>query len=328
LTTDLIVGMAAGYTWQTLQPFVLSLSRSGYKGRCVLILGDGRKEETGDCPGYAPTDGAQKGYIHPVDATGDRIALCYKLLDYGVEPCDIGSFTEHPIMARFPIIADIIDRSGSLRYVLSVDTKDVIFQYDPTTWLEQHLGDKQVCVVSEGTTYQQSLGNANNCRAAFGDDKYELMKDNMVLNAGVIAGVPSIVSRLHRDIYALTATDKRGGQPGYSEMVADQTAMNILLRLDDRYRDTTFFATHRDGFVAEFCHLHYSWVNGKRKFERHLVEQVENGQRPDLPLDEYNFHRDEAIYPGGSTKPFAINHQYTNNGDWWVELKEKYQERE
>jgi hypothetical protein len=263
-----------------------------------------------------------------VDAQGDKGALYAKLSEHGVEAHDIGTFTEHPIMARFPVIADLIDHADS-RYVLSVDTKDIVFQYDPTVWLEQHLGDKHICVVSEGSTYQQSLGNANNCRAAFGDDVYDSMKEHMVLNAGVIAGLPETLSSLHRDVYKLAATDKRLAtfQPGYQEMVADQTAMNIILRQDDSYRDKTLFATHHHGFVAEYHHLHYSWVNGNRVFESDLAENVRSGQRPDWPLDEYNYYRNGVIYPGGSTVPFAIFHQYMVNGNWWVEVKEKYQEK-
>jgi hypothetical protein len=326
LATDLITGMASGYTWQTLQPFVLSLRRSGYTGRCVLIFGEGRKEEVGHAPGYEPGAYAAKGYVHPVDAAGDKEALYSKLLEYGVEAHDIGTFDEHPIMARFPVIADLIDSIGP-RYVLSVDTKDIVFQYDPTFWLEQYLGNKEVCVVSEGSTYQQSLGNAKNIRVAFGEDMYESMKDEMVLNAGVIAGLPETVSKLHRDVHELALTDLRlkEVQPGYKEMVADQTAMNILLRRD-RYRDKTLFATQHDGFVAEYHHLHYSWAGDERKFEIDLMENVNSGQRPDLPLDEYNYYRDGIIYPGGSEVPFAIFHQYMVNGYWWVDIKEKYKE--
>lgn len=329
MKTDLIVGMAAGYTWQELQPFVLSLKQSGYEGRCVLIFGEGRKETVGDAPGYEPGAYAAKGYVHPVDAAGNKDALYAKLAEYNVEAHDIGAFSEHPIVARFPVIADIIEQASEVRFVLSVDTKDVVFQYDPTKWLEQHLGDKQICAVSEGSTYQQSIGNAVNCRAAFGDDVYESMKEHMVVNAGVIAGRPAILSALHRDVYKLSMTDMRlatSTSLGYKEMLADQTAVNILLRQNNNYSGKTLIATHRDGFVAEYHHLHFSLVNGNRRFAVDLAADVNSGHRLDWPLDEYNCYQGGVIYPGGSTTPFAIFHQFCVDGDWWVEIKEKYRE--
>jgi hypothetical protein len=191
---DLIIGMASGYTWQDLQPFVLSLEQSGYTGRCVLIFGEGHKDDGGYAPGYNPGAYIARHYIHPVDIDKDKKALYAKLAEHGVEAHDIGTFEGHPIMSRHPSIADVIDAINP-RYVLSTDTKDIVFQLDPTTWLEQHLGDKQICVVSEGITYAQNPGNAENCRAAYGEEIAESLKDEFVVNCGVLSGTAAAISQ-------------------------------------------------------------------------------------------------------------------------------------
>jgi hypothetical protein len=115
-------------------------------------------------------------------------------------------------------------------------------------------------------------------------------------------------------------------QPDYKDMIADQSALNIILR-QDGYRDKALIATHHDGFVAEFMHLHYSWENGERRFAPVLENSVDCGVRPSCPLDEYNYYQNGIIYPGGSTTPFAIFHQYCVDGNWWVDIKQKYEEK-
>jgi hypothetical protein len=302
MMTDLVIGIASGYTWHELYPFVVSLRRCGYEGRAVLIIGDG------------PHDAG-----HPIIYERGEVKadLSSKLEDHGIETINLGNFPEHPILARFPTIADAIDKSSGLRYALSMDTKDIVFQYDPTKWLERHLGDKQIAVQSEETTYAKSEGNKRNCILAFGEETFERMRDEDVLNAGVICGTPSWVSRLHRDIYNLTLTDmrmKRGEKIGYEQMIADQTALNILLR-QPPYSDVTKIVHNHEGFVYEGC-LYGSIAPHTLMTSEQVVELA---SRTNLRWD------DDMTMTTNDGSPYAVVHQYFAVSEWIHGLRGKFE---
>lgn len=268
--TNLIVGIATGYNWNALEPFVVSLRRH-YKGKCVLII-DERADE----------------------------ALYAKFREYNISTFKLEGSEEHPIVARFSVIADLIDSMPDLDYVVCVDTKDIVFQSDPVAWLEANLGDKELAVVSEGSLYQNNIGNARNAKVAFGEDVYKTLAQEEVCNAGVIAGRPHIISRLSRDIYSLCAIDLRlvEFKPTYEDMLPDQTAMNILLR-QSPYDHKVLILQAEDGFVFEGV------------FDKVHLQQ------------DKSFYKDGTIRPKKSLKPFVIFHQYFA---WQPEVRELYSE--
>lgn len=284
MTTDLVIGIASSYTWYEIRPFVVSLRRSGYQGRAVLIRG------FGPCDPVDPND-----KMHRRD---DEVPLVPKLEQYGIEVLDIGEFDKHPILIRFPVIAKFIDDNpDEFRYVLAVDTKDIVFQSDPTVWLANRLGDKRIAVASEIHTYESNGGNNRNIREAFGDAAYHEMKNEEVMNAGVISGWPRDVRDLLLQTYDLAHEDNRlkvGAVVGYQQMIADQTAMNIILRRPE-WKSRTLFAGPQDGFVFEYSHV---------------------------PASVY---RDQTIYPKRSEVPYAMFHQYVYNNNWWNDVKSRYQ---
>lgn len=271
METSLVVGIATNYDWTTLEPFVISLRRV-YTGRCVLII----------------------------DAKTDLLTR-HKLAQHNIEEYLLGDYEEDPIVIRFSVIPGIIaEMQENLKYVICVDTKDVVFQYDPTVWLDKNLGDKELAIVSEGSTYAKNVGNGKNCVDAYGAGVFAFMSDKEVHNAGVIAGRPEAVRRLCTDIYHLCQKDLRLAtmKPTYETMLPDQTAMNILLYRPD-YFYVTKFVHASDGlsFCGVFSKVHLQQDNA------------------DL--------RDSVMYPKHSNTPFAIFHQYFA---WQPEIREKYRE--
>lgn len=268
---NLIVGIATNYTWEDLEPFVISLRRSGYSDRCILIF-EGSVDES----------------------------LQTKVAEYQIEIRVVPKTSSHPIVSRFTIIADIIDAIFDLDYVICVDTKDIVFQSNPIAWLEQNLGDKSLAIVSEGSLYINNSGNKKNAIDAFGEDVYKTIANEEVCNAGVIAGRPSIVSRLSRDIYSLCAVDLRLKEftPTYEDMLPDQTAMNLLIR-QYPYIDKVSIIPASKGFVFEgvFDKVH------KQQDE----SRIESG----------------IAYPKNSLAPFVIFHQYFA---WLEEVRDIYKE--
>src|SRR5579859_2268872 len=137
MQTDLIIGMASGYTWADLEPFAVSLRRSGYQGRCILITG------------YGPSDGVN----HHGEVSIEYRNLTAWLSKFGIETYNPGIFIEHPSIIRGWFAAQVIDKFFVPRFVLCVDTKDVVFQTNPISRLEKNFSHKQIVVVSEMQKY-------------------------------------------------------------------------------------------------------------------------------------------------------------------------------
>lgn len=288
--TDLVIGIASGYGWQELEPFVTSLRNSGYEGRCILIFKESQKQE-------------------------ENFQL--KLRRLNIESY-FAEFTEHPIIARFCIMPQILRTIDCVfRYVLAVDTRDIIFQSNPTVWLEKNLGSAKLIVASEGQRYRDNYPNRKNITEAFGQISYNRLADKEIVNGGVIAGTPEEVTKLSLDIYDLCKKDQRPkfDNPTSLNMLADQAALNILLRTEV-YRDITKIAVARDGFVSNWCQLHRTLLrNGAWKLEDRQQQEVAKG-RPDWPIEDYSVFRNGLIFPGNSGEPFTIFHQYDVTPEW------------
>lgn len=289
MITDLIVGIASSYTWQEIYPFVVSLRRSGYQGRCALIIGNGPSEPH-KMSRYGP---------NLEDPRAEGVSLLSKLDQYGIQVIDIGNFEEHPIIARFPIMAASIWAStAEARHVFCVDVKDVVFQKNPATWLHENLGGQRIAVQSEEVSYRDSPGNSKNALEAFGPETLAGLVGASVpdvLNAGVIAGHPATVAGLLMAIYDMTKRDRRPGVLGYQEMLSDQTAMNVLLRREDYAVVTSVFGASA-GFVFEA------------------------GLRPKSEF------RDGVMYaPNG--EPYVIVHQYFCEYKFIADLRRRYREQ-
>jgi hypothetical protein len=268
---DLVIGMAAGYGWAELEPFVVSLRRSGYQGRCVLMCGDRITPE-----------------------------LMKKLEEYNIEVYFGNMQGEHPIVARFRIMAktNLLDQT---RYVLAVDTRDIVFQANPFTDIERFIqpNHKEILVVSEGVRYESSEGNKKNMTDAFGPQKYDDMRHKWVCNGGVIGGTPDLLKAFFDRVYVICGKDRRG-KVGYSEMLPDQSAMNTLIRLEEPWRGKTKVVTARDGYV--FGNHHFPL---------------------EFPIPKII---DGLIYLDDAALPVTIIHQYDQNDNFRDAVRARWKE--
>lgn len=202
--TDLIVGAAANYQWETATDctyqFVVSLRRSGYTGRVVFIVS-------------AP--------LHP-----DTLK---KYKEYGVElkmiqPMDQYDF---PHVFRFRAIPEVIASIPDLRYVMALDVKDILFQSNPVTWLEKNL---QTNVL--GFHYDELHDDMKYAREffphVFGAEAYEEVQWRNVCGAGIICGRPQYISALSQAISDLSE-QRREHYIENSYVAPDQQAYNLLL---------------------------------------------------------------------------------------------------
>lgn len=106
MTADsLILGLAAGYHFEDVRPFLVSLRQTGFAGRCVLFASSTTRE-TERMQAYGAT-------VIPFRRSGTRGHLSYNAY-------------------RYFLYRDYLDGPGAnWRRVLLTDVRDVLFQSDP-----------------------------------------------------------------------------------------------------------------------------------------------------------------------------------------------------
>jgi hypothetical protein len=169
---DLIIGLATNYDWPVVEPFAVSLVRSGYAGDKVLFVRD-------------LTDAAKKNLQ----------ALGFGLVEVS-EPMD----KYNACVVRFLLIHRYLAEHPGYRFVICSDVRDVIFQSDPTVWLACNIGDSKLVAASEQITHHDQVGNADWVRQGFKEVE-SWMLSKLVYCSGFISGEAEYMSDLSLGIY-------------------------------------------------------------------------------------------------------------------------------
>ena len=172
MAKDLIIGGASNYNWNQLRYWVNSIKKTGFKGDIVLVVTNMSAET--------------------VNKLTEEDVIIYA---YGKRTEDGGiSKTDNnipPHVERFLFIWDFLRKNkDTYRFVTVTDTRDVIFQKDPSEYLERNLllsGSSIVCA-SEGLAYKDEPWGSKNLLDTFGPLVYDELKDNEIYNVGTIAG--------------------------------------------------------------------------------------------------------------------------------------------
>jgi hypothetical protein len=164
---DLIVGCATNYDWSKLKYWVNSINESGFTGDKVLVLMNCDKETVGKI-----TDAGFSIIGFNQDKDGN---LTYQ-----------SNLMVH--VERFVHIYKILAKND-YRFVITTDVKDVIFQKNPSEWLEKNLPDSEDLIFSsESMKYKDEPWGRQNLIECFGEGIYEDFKNNTIFNVGVLAG--------------------------------------------------------------------------------------------------------------------------------------------
>jgi len=205
MARDLIIGGASNYNWNQLRYWVNSIKKTGFKGDIVLV------------------------------ATNMSADTVKKLVDEDVKVYAYGNRTEDggiaktdnnipPHVERFIFIWDYLRRnSEDYRYVVVTDTRDVIFQKDPTVFLEKKLLTKSIVCSSEGLAYKDEPWGSKNLLDTFGPLVYDEFKDRLIYNVGTIAGFADEVKDLLLQIFFQSVNRPIP--------IVDQAVFNFLINL-------------------------------------------------------------------------------------------------
>ena len=138
MSTDVVIGLASGYDWTAVEPFSVSLVRSGYSGSKVLFVKD-----------------------LTAAARSNLTSLGFELVDIpAIEFADpqtpLGKY--FPYVGRFLLIHKYLEKHPH-KFVFCSDTRDVVFQGNPLTWMEKNIGSHKLVAASECVLHRDQPGN-------------------------------------------------------------------------------------------------------------------------------------------------------------------------
>ena len=268
---DLVIGTAVGYGWKEIEVWAKSLCNSGFTGQKLLLACD-------------ITDEAQQEllkrnfYIHNVKVSKEEFS---------------------PVVDRFIYYWRMLRDFPDTRYVIATDVRDVIFQTNPSDWLDG-VSYNKIVASSEGVLYKNEPWGKNNLAQSFGSVIYETMQDNICINAGVQVGLYEVMIDLFLNIFLLCDGKPKkipgGGGP-------DQAALNVLLSLEP-YKSMTQISSY---FSAQL---------GTTGPQINLL-LVDKNNKPLL---------DNGMVCKYNRDAYPIVHQYDRVKEWNEILEKKYRE--
>jgi len=278
---DLIVGCATNYDWSKLKYWVNSINASGFTGDKVLILMNCDKE------------------------TANKVTEAdFDIIAFGQDTEGNLSYKSNMMVhvERFYHIYQHL-KNNDYRYVITTDVKDVIFQKNPSEWLEEWLGNDSasddLVFSSESMKYKNEPWGNQNLKETFGTQIYEDFKDNIIYNVGVLAGRGYAMKDLMMNIFASCMHRPI--------KICDQSTFNFLIS-QHPYLKTSKYTQSEDGWA---CQLGTTADPSKiEQFRPFLLE-------PSPKLDGDKVVTSEGI-------EYTIVHQYDRVPEWKKIIEEKY----
>lgn len=225
MSRDLIVGGASNYTWEELKYWINSIRKSGFTGD-VAIVGTNLKKET----------------IDKLTSEGVILSL------YGKKN-ERGDFEAHangaPHVERFFYMWHFLNEIDTTKYerVITTDTRDVVFQDNPSNWLVKNASMYPLVISGEGLRYKNEPWGNQNLLSTFGPYFHDKLKNNHIYNVGVIAGDIPVVRDLMLLIFQLSVNRPIE--------IVDQAVFNFIIQLDQFSMEA--FKTHNEDSWA--CQL-------------------------------------------------------------------------
>lgn len=281
---DLVIGAISGYTFTDVQYWVNSLDRSGFSGEKVVIVYDASFETVDEL--------IRREYRVVTFAEHQRKRrYCYPVKGFRHEDTSIDRFYQVWRYLRM--------HPGHYRYVVSVDVRDVVFQSDPSSWLEEHLDGMKINVGSEGIQVSHEPWNSEVILKCYGPIVHEHLSQLTSFNAGTIGGDADTLRDLSLNVFLSS----------YRNPITytDQSALNILLSLEP-YRSVTRFNRADEDWACQAATA------------ADPVYRASHGSR--LLSPPPLLRGDSVCTPSGS--PYCLVHQYDRIPEWKEVLERKY----
>jgi len=265
----IIFGCITKYSPNDIRPYVESIEKSRFNGKKVMLV-----------------------YDVPQETIDYLKSFGWEL--YG------GELHEHIIVQRFidayKLLESFLDET-----IIWTDVKDVIFQTDPTKWIQDNM-KKEILSFSECITFKDDDWATVNAGTSF-PIEWEWLKEKTSYCAGTIVGKGYALKDLFLEIYHWSKTTSNPGQLG------DQAAYNILINLN-HFKENVQFVSQEEGFVTQLGTV----LIKKEQFKDKLLEPT-----PLISSDYTITNQNGDIFP--------IVHQYDRDYTLKQKLMDKYQQK-
>ena len=266
---DLMISVSKGsplIAWQMFVPYVVSLQRSGFKGTKLMFV------------------------------SGVSIEIRSKLSEAGFTLVDFsagsGTFGFERIK---PILKFLNERSQDFRNVIWTDWPDVVFQSNPSVWLENNLRGHRLVGCTDSVTIENG-GGTDEWVKKVSPEVFEKIKGCDVCCCGTLAGEAQALRDLLRKMHEMLSVDMG---------LIDQGVLNFLLRTSP-FKEITLFPKLEDGFVGGLV----QFLGGRTTVWTNPHPVLNNG----------------IVYPSGKNEPFVLLHQHNRNPEWWHAISSRYTE--
>lgn len=239
-------------------------------------------------------------WAHSAVKTGNRVVLismeenaglALQLRGIGVEvitkPVTLANRSPHN--ERFVLQKDYL-MGCSEEYTVVTDVRDVVFQDNPISWMEQNLGNYKVVCSSEGLAYKDEPWGNHNLMEGY-PNLYEAHKNNTIMNVGVLGGRSKDLANICSEIYTMCSTNRA--------YLSDQSSFNILCAKESM-SSVIYKANSEEGFSLNCGTLVRNATGGSFRLNEttaHLLKEPE-------PI------YDGKIFKTHNGKKYCIVHQW------------------
>ena len=248
----IILGCITKYKPDDIRPFVESIEQTGYKGKKIMMV-----------------------YEVPQETIDYLKSKGWDLYQNELQ--------QHIILQRFRDIYKLLEQFPN-EDVVWCDVKDVIFQKDPTDWIELNM-DEQLLAFSECITMKDDPWACVNSGTSF-PLEWEWLQNKVSYCAGAIVGDSDYLRDLFINIYRWSMTTANPDQ------LSDQAAYNVLINLYP-IKDSVQKVNQEEWFVTQLGTV----LVKKDEFKDVLLEPT--------PIVDENY-----IVKNQKGEPFCLVHQY------------------
>ena len=273
---DLVVAVVQGLDWPVLKSYANSLVRTGFSGTKLLLAAN----------------------ITPLART-NLLHLGFKIVD--IPQTDSIHFITH---SRFAAVLQFLEQHrDEFRYTVWADTRDLVFQENPSPWLEQRLAPARLVGASECWLIKNQPMNDKWIRETVASDVYPWLREEVACCGGTLAGDAEAVYDALTAVYRIVSA---------SIAANDQAALNYVLRVSPLKEITRIPAMH-EGFAAT------AGAFNTEDFKSYSAGPPLTDESPIFDVAS------TTVLAPQTREPFVIFHQYDRDGRWKLPIERKFQ---
>lgn len=200
---DLIIGAASNYEFDKLRLWVSSARLCGFEGDIIIVATNINKKT--------------------IDQLSKRGVKVYLYGDKQPDGSYIKTSKTLSYVERFLYLQAALSELNlsDYRYIISTDTRDVLFQRNPSEWLENNLSSHKLVASSECINFEDEPFNSKNAQEALGPLYFKYIANKEVYNVGVLAGQAKEMKALIDLIWQLSSNSPI--------RVVDQAVFNMIV---------------------------------------------------------------------------------------------------